>query len=115
MAGAVLVGTDFAKAVSCSKVNLNIIDPTNYPAANMRFFEIPTAGGLQVTTACPEMESEFRHGEHVFYFQQPGELPDLLRQLLADDSLRDKAAAAGHERVLSKHTYRHGRSRFCAS
>jgi hypothetical protein len=105
--GRPLTGTEFAKAVACSKVNLNIIDPTNFPAANMRFFEVPTAGGLQVTTACPEMESEFRHGEQIFYFQQPGELPDLLRQLLADNSLRDKVAAAGHARALSKHTYRH--------
>ena len=51
--GRALRGADFAKAVSCSKLSLNIIDPTNYPAANMRFFEITTAGGLQVTYRLP--------------------------------------------------------------
>lgn len=64
--GRPLVGTEFATAVAASKVNLNIIDPTNHPAANMRFFEIPVAGGLQVCSACPEMSGVFRDGEEIF-------------------------------------------------
>ena len=39
----------------------------------MRFFEISTAGGLQVSSACPEMENEFRHAEHIFYYQRQDE------------------------------------------
>lgn len=102
-----LRGVEFAQAVQASKINLNIIDPTNYPAANMRFFEIPTAGGLQVCSPCPEMEDEFRHGEHIFYYQRSDDLPDLLRSLLADDDLRAKVAAAAHEKALAAHTYTH--------
>lgn len=100
-------GMEFARVTRSSKINLNIIDPTNYPAANMRFFEIPTAGGLQVCSPCPEMEDEFRHGEHIFYYQHSDDLPDLLRSLLADDALRAKVAAAAHEKVLAAHTYTH--------
>jgi spore maturation protein CgeB len=102
-----LVGAGFAKAVQASKINLNIIDPTNYPAANMRFFEIPTAGGLQVSSACPEMEAEFRHGEEIFYYQSSHDLRGLIPDLLRRDTLRESVAAAGHAKVIAQHTYLH--------
>lgn len=105
--GRALRGTEFAQAVRGSKLSLNIIDPTNFPAANMRFFEIPIAGGLQVCSSCPEMNDELRHGEHLFYFHHHGELPDLLRSLIADDTLRDRVASAGREQVFAQHTYTH--------
>jgi spore maturation protein CgeB len=105
--GRALRGVEFAQAVQGSKINLNIIDPTNYPAANMRFFEIPTAGGLQVCSSCHEMEAEFRHGEQIFYFHNQAELPELLRALLSDEALRTKVATAAHAEVLARHTYTH--------
>ena len=86
---------------------MNVIDPTNYPAANMRFFEIPMAGGLQVCSRCPELENEFREGEHLFYYQQPADLPDLVRDLLADGPRRQAVASAAHDKVLARHLYRH--------
>ena len=101
------IGAEFSKVVAGSRLNLNLIDPSNYPAANMRFFEILMAGGLQVCSACPEMESEFRHGEHIFYYQQEEELPDLIRMLLHDERRRREVAAAAHEKVLAQHQYKH--------
>jgi spore maturation protein CgeB len=102
-----LTGEEFAKAVACSKINLNVIDPTNYPAANMRFFEILVAGGLQVCSSCPEMETEFRSREHIIFYQSGGELLDLIEELRKNDELRARVAAAGHGRVMEKHTYKH--------
>lgn len=105
--GRALRGPDFARATACSKVSLNIIDPTNYPAANMRFFEILTAGGLQVSSACPEMEAELRHGEHLFYYRDEDELLPVLWSLLTEPGTRGRVAEQGHARVLEKHTYAH--------
>ena len=105
--GRPLVGHEFAKAIQCSKINLNIIDPTNYPAANMRFFEIPTAGGLQVSSACPEMDSEFRLGEEIFYYQNVDDLRGLLSHLLHNEQTRNRVSDAGHQLVIEKHTYVH--------
>jgi hypothetical protein len=105
--GRALRGREFAKAVASSKVNLNIIDETNYPAANMRFFEIPCAGGLQVCSPCPEMEQEFRHGETIFYYRDESELSDLIRRLLDGDELRETVRQAAHRKVTEKHTYLH--------
>lgn len=105
--GRAIYGAEFAKAVACSKVNLNVIDATISQSPNMRFFEIMMAGGLQLGSYCPEMAEMIRHGEHVFYFRKPEQLPDLLRQILENEGLRAKVAQAGYEAVLAGHTYRH--------
>jgi hypothetical protein len=104
-AGRALYGAEFAKAVSSSAINLNIIDPLNFPAANMRFFEVPVAGGLQISSACPEMEREFVDGEHLFYFRNTNELPELINRLLDDAPLRACVAKSGQAKVLRAHTY----------
>jgi spore maturation protein CgeB len=97
----------FVAAARASKVNLNIIESTNYPGANMRFFELPCAGGLQLSSPCPEMAEEFRDGETIFYFRDAEELPGLIRKLLDDDARRERVAAAAHEKILAAHTYAH--------
>lgn len=102
-----IYGADFAKVVQCTQVNLNIIDPNNYPAANMRFFEIPVAGGLQVSSACPEMEGEFAHGVHLFYYEDAASLSNLVPVLLKDRDRRKQVAVAANAKVLSAHTYEH--------
>jgi spore maturation protein CgeB len=105
--GRALRGSEFAKAVASSKINLNIIDPTNYPAANMRFFEIPCAGGMQVCSPCPEMEQEFKNGETIFYYRSVSELSDQIRSLLDNSELRERVKHAAHRKVMEKHTYLH--------
>jgi hypothetical protein len=96
---------EFAKAINCSKINLNIIDPLGYPAANMRFFEIPVAGGLQVSSSCPEMEREFLDGEHLFYYKDVEHLRNIVSMLIQNANLREKVALAAHQKVLAAHTY----------
>jgi spore maturation protein CgeB len=103
--GRPLYEAEFAKAVSSSGINLNIIDALNFPAANMRFFEIPVAGGLQVSSACPEMEREFLHGEHLFYYRDRDDLPNVIATLIANPNLRRSVAKVGQAKVLASHTY----------
>ncbi len=105
--GAPLFGTSFAKAIQSAALSLNVIDPTNYPAANMRFFESPACGGATLNSACPEMEGVFREGQHAFYYQQPNDLPRIARDLLGQDVRRHEVARAGRELVLREHTYTH--------
>lgn len=100
-----IFGQEFAKTVRCSQINLNIIDPTNYPAANMRFFEIPMAGGMQVSSPCPEMADTFRHGEHLLYYTSVDELPGLIASLLEDEARRNRIAATAHAQTIAEHTY----------
>ncbi|MGH9967619.1 MAG: CgeB family protein [Pyrinomonadaceae bacterium] len=103
--GRPLYEDEFAKAVTSSTINLNIIDPLNYPAANMRFFELSVAGGLQVCSPCPEMEQDFIHGEHLFYYKDDDELSELVATLVEDETLRNRIREAARAKVLSAHTY----------
>ncbi len=105
--GRALRGGEFARATASSKVNLNLIDETNYPAANMRFFEIPCAGGLQLCSPCPEMEPEFKHGETIFYYRDERELAGQVQELLGDGELRDRVKLAAHGKIMERHTYLH--------
>lgn len=103
--GRCLYEAEFAKSVSSSAINLNIVDPLNFPAANMRFFEVPVAGGLQVSSVCPEMEQEFVHGEHLFYYRDAEELPKVISTLIENVPLRMGVAKSGQAKVLAAHTY----------
>ena len=105
--GRELFGRELATASSVAKVCINLIDPTNYPAANMRFFENLLFGVATVNTGCPELADIFRDAEHTVYAADDRALVSAIRRLLADEPLRRRVAAAGHSLVLAEHTYVH--------
>ncbi len=100
-----LLGKNMATVFQKSRVNLNRIDVTNYPAANMRFFEIPTAGGTMLSSSCPEMEPDFPAMEAAMYFHDSDDLIKKTEILLQSDtaSMRNHA----YEKVRAAHTYIH--------
>lgn len=102
--GEVLIGTSLVKAVRCSRISLNVIDDTNYPAANMRFFELYACGGTPLSSACPEMVDEYPDGECAVYFE-PRELVMKAREMLASRELCDRVAERGRAVTLASHTY----------
>jgi spore maturation protein CgeB len=102
-----LYGKEFTKIVQNSLINMNIIDETNYPAANMRFFEIPVAGGLQLASACPEMESIYRHNETIMYFHNKEELLTQVEYVLSNREKSLQIAKNSQEFTLAAHTYKH--------
>jgi len=105
--GKSLYAGEFAAAVASCKVHLNLIDPTNYPAANMRFFELLMAGGFQVTSDCPEMRQEFRDQKEVVYFRDTEALLSQVQRYLADDEQRHEIAEQGLRLVREGHMYTH--------
>ena len=102
-----LYGEDFAKAMRGAKLSLNPIDPTNYPAANMRFFEVPACRGMALNSSCPEMESIFVQGESAYYYHAEDELVSMVRKLLANPMDLLRVADAAHLKVVESHTYVH--------
>lgn len=105
--GRELHGRELATASCAAKVGINLIDPTNFPAANMRFFENFLFDAATVNTSCPELEGIFRDGEHTLYAADDRALVGAVQRLLADPSLRRRLAAAGKALVLAEHTYAH--------
>jgi spore maturation protein CgeB len=100
-----LYGKAFTDMVQSSLISLNVIDDTNYPAVNMRFFEIPSAGGLQLCTYSPETEHIFKDGTHVLYFANEQQLVEKVQFALDHRSELATMRAAAQKLVMSDHLY----------
>jgi hypothetical protein len=88
-----------------SRININIIDDTNYPAANMRFFEIPTSGGLQLCSACPELESEFKDKVDILYYSNEQDLIDKINWIMDNTKLVDQIRYSAQLKIKESHNY----------
>ena len=101
--------------VAKSAINLNLTDYGNYPAANMRFFELPIMRGFQLVARSPEMASGIqgpdvdglREGTHMAVYDDIGDIPGLIEKHLNDPEGRQKMIEAAHDTVKSHHTYAH--------
>lgn len=100
-------GSDFSKVLRASKVNINIIDDTNLPAANMRFFEIPMCGGIQIVSRCMEMESIYKHGVSVLYHTTHEEMLINIQTIFDDEKFSAEIRKNALNLTLSEHTYAH--------
>jgi spore maturation protein CgeB len=105
--GRVLFGKDFVRASRCARLSLNVIDDTNFPGANMRFFELLGCGATQLASSSPEMQPLFPDDVAVAYFDGEEQLVAKARALLDDDDRRTRIGAEGHRRALEAHTYVH--------
>lgn len=100
------VGQDFANLINASKINLNIIDDTNFPAANMRFFEIPMCNGFQLSSSCPEFEHIFTEQKHMAYYSSESSLLSKINHFINLDHLSlSKIILESNQLVNSEHTY----------
>lgn len=102
-----LYGHSYGAFIRSSYINLNVIDDTNYPAANMRFFEIPAAGGLQLSSSCPEQENIFIDAEHILYFKSDKQMCDQINTALISPDKATKIRVSSHELIIKSHMYNH--------
>lgn len=96
--------TESAKAYRCAKicVNTNLEPPTN--GVNVKTFEIPAAGGFQLSDYRKDIEGLFLPDSEISLFRDFQELRTKARYYLEDTAGREAIAAAGHARVLRDHT-----------
>jgi spore maturation protein CgeB len=52
-------------------------------AVNQRVFDVPVCGGFLLTDHRRQMESLFEPGREIVCYQEPGEIPDLVRHYLS--------------------------------
>lgn len=105
--GGPLFAKDFVMAIKSAPISLNPIDPANYPAANMRFFEILGCGGVPISARCPELADEFPDRERCFYYGQDLDVTSVVRTVLGDVALRERVRQSGQAHTLAVHTYAH--------
>jgi spore maturation protein CgeB len=100
-------GKLFSEIVQDSFLNLNVIDKSNFPAVNMRFFEIMAAGGLELCSRGPEMNDTFTDKQHLLYFDGPEKLVEAVRYAFANKEKIEAIKIAGQQLLRQEHLYIH--------
>lgn len=102
-----LFGKDFTQVIQASFLSLNVMDDLNFPSANMRFFEIPIAGGAQLCSDSPEMKSIFIDKEHLLYFTNEEELVKAVEFSLQQKEKIQEMKIKCQQLIIDKHLYIH--------
>jgi spore maturation protein CgeB len=88
-----------------TRINFNCTSQQMKGAVNQRVFDVPVCGGFLLTDHRRQMESLFEPGREIVCYQEPGEIPGLVRHYLRHDGERARITAAGRLRILAEHTY----------
>ena len=78
-----LYGKDYLNTISMYRIQLNIFRPHNHNSHNMRTFEVPAAGGIQLAPYSVEQTEFFVEDKEVFFYKNDQELVEKAKQLLA--------------------------------
>jgi spore maturation protein CgeB len=89
------------------KINFNATSYQMGAAVNQRVFDVPACGAFLLTDHQEALEEAFDVGREVIVFENPEEIPDLVRFYLENPQKRQVIAASARERVLAEHTYQH--------
>lgn len=71
----------------------------------MRTYEIPAAGGFEITDYIPGIENQFEIGSEMVVYRSMDEFRELVEYYLNYPEERMAIAKRGRERVLRDHTY----------
>lgn len=105
--------TDFGSMLRVfqeSKICLNLSNPWHVgtmPQIKGRHFEIPKAGGFQLSTPADNLESYFISDKEIVLANDINQLIDKSRYYLDHEEERESIAKAGWERVQKEHLWYH--------
>jgi len=88
-----------------SVISLNFANSSGHNQIKARTFEVPGAGGFLLTEEAPHLDRWFERGREIEVFRDDAELAKKVQYYLANPSVRDSIAIAGHERTRREHTY----------
>jgi spore maturation protein CgeB len=89
---------------ACSKISLNLHHAGSDDGGNMKFREIPAAGGFQVCDWQPALAAT-AHGKHTVFCRSLPEFAARIRYYLAHTDERLQLARAAHEAVMETADY----------
>lgn len=92
------------KLYNCAKICLNINIEPAANGVNFRTFEIPAAGGFQLSDYRKDLNNLFDIGKEIVCFNNEEELRQKIKFYLANDEIRINLARGGYERVQRDHT-----------
>lgn len=99
-----LEGSRMASAIAGAKLSLNILRRQNETTHNMRTFETPGCGGVNISLYTDQQNSFFPEGEASYYFRSLDDAGDVILAAIADDAGRNAIRERAGE-IVRKHTY----------
>lgn len=99
-----VIGEDFAKVCSASKIILNLVRKQNDNAHNMRTFEIPACKGFMLTVRTVEQCEFFEEGKDISCFEDPNELKVKIDEFLKNENAIERFKMEANKKV-QVHTY----------
>ena len=90
---------------NAAKIAINIVDPSMPTGGNMRTFEIPGCGCLQITNRC--RQDWYTPGKQIVLFKNNKELISKINYYLKHAQQRNRIATAAYTRTHKQHTYKH--------
>jgi len=95
-----LFGTDYAKAISAAKINLNFLRKVNRDEVTSRSVEIPACGGFMLGERTKRHLEFFKEGVEAEFFDSNEEMLKKVKYYLEQEEERKRIASAGRERCL---------------
>lgn len=101
-------GIKFWEILRQYRVQLNIFRPHNIGSHNMRTFEIPAVGGIQLAPDSPEHREFFEDGKEIFLYKNNDQLVDKAIFLLqsSDENIQNFRGMARLRSVKSDYSYK---------
>lgn len=94
--------SEYAKAISGSRINLCFLSRISRDYITQRSVEIPACGGFMLAERTDEHLAHFREGIDAAYFGSLDELLQRIRYYLDNDAERSRIRQAGRERCIKE-------------
>lgn len=104
-------GPDLYRAIHSSKISINVHHRVQLAGGNMKTFEIPAAGTMQIADACDP--GWFVPGEEIVLVDSPADLLEQVTYYLDHEEEREAIARRGTDRAETDHTYEDRVERVC--
>jgi spore maturation protein CgeB len=102
-----VVNLEFYKTLFKYRIQLNLFRKHNFGSHNMRFFEIPAVGGVQLSNFSCEASDFFEEGKEIFFFKTKSDLIKKIHTILNYDEgiINEIRIAARNRSLTSKYSY----------
>ncbi len=97
-----------------ARINFNTTSAQMKGAVNQRIFDVPACGGFLITDYRKQIDNLLEPGSEVVYYQEKGEIRELVRYYLDNPDQRKKISLQARKRILAEHTYDHRLMELCA-
>ncbi len=99
--------SELHKFYPLSDINFNCTSKQMKGAVNQRIFDVPACNAFVLTDWREQMDNLFEPKSEIISYNEPEEIPELVKFYLANPTERARITKAARKRVLAEHTWDH--------